>query len=54
MWHILLLPLVVSLLVGIHVLLVRRRGVVPPFAADQPAGAPAATEVPENPGGGVS
>ena len=33
MWHILLLPLVVSVLVGSHVLLVRRRGVVPPFAA---------------------
>jgi ubiquinol-cytochrome c reductase cytochrome b subunit len=32
MWHIMLLPLVVVLLVGIHVLLVRRRGVVPPFA----------------------
>src|SRR5271167_4233277 len=32
MWHIVLLPLVVALLIGIHVLLVRRRGVVPPFA----------------------
>jgi ubiquinol-cytochrome c reductase cytochrome b subunit len=32
MWHITLLPLVVGLIVGIHVLLVRRRGVVPPFA----------------------
>jgi quinol-cytochrome oxidoreductase complex cytochrome b subunit len=32
MWHIVLLPLAVVLLVGIHVLLVRRRGVVPPFA----------------------
>ena len=32
MWHIVLLPLVVVLVVGIHVLLVRRRGVVPPFA----------------------
>jgi quinol-cytochrome oxidoreductase complex cytochrome b subunit len=32
MWHIMLLPLVVVLLVGVHVLLVRRRGVVPPFA----------------------
>jgi ubiquinol-cytochrome c reductase cytochrome b subunit len=38
MWHIMLLPLVVVLLVGVHVLLVRRRGVVPPFApADRPA-----------------
>jgi hypothetical protein len=33
MWHIVLLPLVVVVLVGVHVLLVRLRGVVPPFAA---------------------
>ena len=32
MWHIVLLPLVVVVLTGLHVLLVRRRGVVPPFA----------------------
>jgi ubiquinol-cytochrome c reductase cytochrome b subunit len=32
MWHIVLLPLAVVVLVGGHVLLVRRRGVVPPFA----------------------
>jgi len=32
MWHILLLPLCVVILVGVHVLLVRLRGVVPPFA----------------------
>ena len=32
MWHIMLLPLAIVLLVGVHVLLVRRRGVVPPFA----------------------
>jgi len=31
MWHIVLLPLVLSALVGIHVLMVRHRGVVPPF-----------------------
>ena len=49
MWHIMLLPLVVVLLVGLHVLLVRRRGVVPPFAlppeppaGSEPAGAPQA------------
>ena len=29
MWHIVLLPLVVAAVVGLHVLLVRRRGVVP-------------------------
>jgi ubiquinol-cytochrome c reductase cytochrome b subunit len=34
MWHIVLLPLVVVAVVGIHILMVRRRGVVPPFALD--------------------
>jgi len=34
MWHIVLLPLCVIALVGVHVLMVRLRGVVPPFAAD--------------------
>ncbi|HUZ09155.1 MAG TPA: cytochrome b N-terminal domain-containing protein [Acidimicrobiales bacterium] len=33
MWHIVLLPMVVALLAVVHVLLVRTRGVVPPFAA---------------------
>jgi quinol-cytochrome oxidoreductase complex cytochrome b subunit len=32
LWHVLLLPLVVGALIAVHVLLVRRRGVVPPFA----------------------
>ena len=36
MWHIVLLPLAVGVIVGVHVLLVRRRGVVPPFALDEP------------------
>jgi ubiquinol-cytochrome c reductase cytochrome b subunit len=31
MWHITLLPIGVVLIAGLHVLLVRRRGVVPPF-----------------------
>jgi quinol-cytochrome oxidoreductase complex cytochrome b subunit len=31
MWHIVLMPLVLVMLVGIHVLLVRAKGVVPPF-----------------------
>ena len=46
MWHIVLLPLCVGLLAGIHILLVRRRGVVPPFAApgERPAGEPALEE----------
>jgi quinol-cytochrome oxidoreductase complex cytochrome b subunit len=38
MWHITLLPLGIGLLVGWHVLLVRRRGVVPPFASTPPDG----------------
>ena len=33
LWHVLLLPLVIALLVGGHILLVRRRGVVPPLPA---------------------
>ena len=32
MWHIVLLPIVVAAIAGLHVLLVRRRGIVPPFA----------------------
>jgi ubiquinol-cytochrome c reductase cytochrome b subunit len=36
MWHIVLLPLVVGILVVIHVILVRRHGVVPPFDAVPP------------------
>jgi ubiquinol-cytochrome c reductase cytochrome b subunit len=31
MWHIVLLPVGVAALVGFHVLLVRRNGVVPPL-----------------------
>jgi quinol-cytochrome oxidoreductase complex cytochrome b subunit len=34
MWHIVLLPVVAIALTGIHVILVRKRGVVPPFAAN--------------------
>jgi quinol---cytochrome c reductase cytochrome b subunit, bacillus type len=34
MWHILLLPLVVAVIVAVHVLQVRRKGVVPPFGAE--------------------
>jgi ubiquinol-cytochrome c reductase cytochrome b subunit len=37
MWHIVLLPMVVVLIVALHVLLVRRRGVVPPFASPDEA-----------------
>ncbi len=35
MWHILLLPLIVLLIVGVHVLQVRLRGVVPPIGANK-------------------
>jgi quinol-cytochrome oxidoreductase complex cytochrome b subunit len=31
LWHVLLLPIVVGLITVLHVLMVRRRGVVPPF-----------------------
>jgi len=31
MWHIVLLPLGVTVIAGMHILLVRRRGIVPPF-----------------------
>jgi ubiquinol-cytochrome c reductase cytochrome b subunit len=49
MWHIVLLPLVVVVVIGAHVLLVRRRGVVPPFAptAAQLAKAGLSTSTPE-------
>ena len=35
MWHIVLLPIAVVVIAGLHVLLVRRRGIVPPFAASE-------------------
>ena len=37
LWHVLLLPLAVALLVAGHILLVRRRGVVPPLPAEPSA-----------------
>lgn len=36
LWHVMLLPLVVGVLVVLHVILVRRHGVVPPFGAEPP------------------
>ena len=36
MWHILLLPLVLGILITIHILMVRRRGVVPPLPGRAP------------------
>jgi quinol---cytochrome c reductase cytochrome b subunit, bacillus type len=50
MWHIVLLPIVVAVIAGLHVLLVRRHGIVPPFDEPakprQPAAATPSTEVP--------
>jgi len=45
LWHIVLLPSVVGVLVVLHLLLVRRHGVVPPFDAvpPEPADAPPST-----------
>jgi ubiquinol-cytochrome c reductase cytochrome b subunit len=37
MWHIVLLPLVIGVLTVVHILLVRRHGVVPPFALESEA-----------------
>jgi quinol-cytochrome oxidoreductase complex cytochrome b subunit len=46
MWHIVLLPLVVGILIVIHVLLVRRHGVVPPFPARSTTNADPARSTP--------
>jgi ubiquinol-cytochrome c reductase cytochrome b subunit len=37
LWHVMLLPLVVGVITVLHVLMVRRRGVVPPFPAPSTA-----------------
>jgi ubiquinol-cytochrome c reductase cytochrome b subunit len=37
LWHVMLLPLIVGVLIVLHVILVRRHGVVPPFDAQPPA-----------------
>lgn len=36
LWHVVLLPLVLGVLVVVHVVLVRRHGVVPPIDAERP------------------
>jgi ubiquinol-cytochrome c reductase cytochrome b subunit len=36
LWHVMLLPLVVGVLIVLHIILVRRHGVVPPFDAVPP------------------
>jgi hypothetical protein len=45
MWHIVLMPLVVGVIVAIHVLQVRHRGVVPPIGAEPETAAPIASKV---------
>jgi quinol-cytochrome oxidoreductase complex cytochrome b subunit len=37
LWHVVLLPFVVALLIGAHVLLVRRRGICPPLPGRSPS-----------------
>ncbi len=44
LWHVMLLPLVLGVLVVLHVILVRRHGVVPPFDAIPPSQAVTPTQ----------
>jgi ubiquinol-cytochrome c reductase cytochrome b subunit len=37
LWHVVLLPLAVGVIVVLHLVLVRRHGVVPPIDAEQPS-----------------
>ncbi len=53
-WHVLLLPLAVVVLVGGHVLLVRKHGVVPPFELRQAASKPPSTNGGATPPGSQS
>jgi ubiquinol-cytochrome c reductase cytochrome b subunit len=39
LWHVMLMPLAVGVIVVLHVILVRRHGVVPPIGADLPTSA---------------
>jgi ubiquinol-cytochrome c reductase cytochrome b subunit len=36
LWHIVVLPFAIAIIVVWHVILVRRRGIVPPIGADDP------------------
>jgi ubiquinol-cytochrome c reductase cytochrome b subunit len=53
LWHIMLLPLIVGVIVVTHVILVRRHGVVPPFDAVPPEQSPA-LEAPQQSAADVS
>jgi len=48
LWHIMLLPLIVGVIVVAHVILVRRHGVVPPFDAVPPEQSPALEAPPQS------
>jgi quinol-cytochrome oxidoreductase complex cytochrome b subunit len=50
MWHIVLLPIGVVAIAGLHVLLVRRHGIVPPFAEGERVAEEAAATPIEEPG----
>jgi ubiquinol-cytochrome c reductase cytochrome b subunit len=49
MWHIVLLPIAVVIIAGLHVLMVRRHGIVPPFDVEpnDHGDTPSAAEVAE-------
>jgi quinol-cytochrome oxidoreductase complex cytochrome b subunit len=47
LWHVTLLPLLLGVLVVLHIILVRRHGVVPPFDAVPPADTEADHSVPQ-------
>ena len=48
MWHIVLLPIAVVIIAGLHVLLVRRHGIVPPFDDDRQSKETVATPTEES------
>ena len=48
LWHVMLLPLILGVLVVLHIVLVRRHGVVPPFDAVPPAETSVPMTVPED------
>jgi quinol-cytochrome oxidoreductase complex cytochrome b subunit len=49
LWHVTLLPLILGVIVVMHVILVRRHGVVPPIDAEVPTATPASGDVPATP-----
>jgi hypothetical protein len=54
LWHVVLLPLLIGLLVVWHVILVRRHGVVPPFDAEPPGAEGGHEAVPAEPSAAVA